>query len=512
MTRSFRVGRHVVGDDAPVFVVAELSANHAGSRDTALRTIEAAAKSGADAIKLQTYTPDTITLRSDAPPFVVKIENQWEGRTLHGLYAEAMTPWEWHRELKEAADSLGLELFSTPFDATAVAFLADLGVEAYKVASFELADLPLVEAIASQGRPVILSTGMASLGHVESALAACRAAGNHELALLRCVSSYPARPDCMNLRSFDVLRSFGVIVGLSDHTRDDTVAIASVALGAKIIEKHFILDRAVGGPDAFFSLEPAEFRRMVDAVRAAERALGPPRFGVAPDEAKSALYRRSLFVAKDVRAGDVLTCENVRSVRPAHGLAPRHLPAVLGRRATRDLAFATPLAWDMVGPEPAVAEVALRPATRDDAAALLAWRNDPETRAASRSQAAVSPDEHLAWLDRQLARTDGALLVAEREGAAVGQVRLDPAADGTTEVSLTVAPEHRGRGLAEALLRAAEAHARAAGRVRLSAWIRAGNERSVRAFRHAGYYGFTEHARPDGAYWRCERRIAPYGP
>lgn len=503
--RSFTIGDRVVGGDAPVLLIAELSANHGNDKAIALRTIEAAAKAGADAIKLQTYTPDTLTLRSGAPPFVVKTKNAWAGRTLHDLYAEAMTPWEWHAELIDAAKSFGLLCFSTPFDPTAVAFLEDLAVPAHKVASFELNDLPLVETVARTGKPMILSTGMASLGDIDAAVTACREAGNDKLALLRCVSAYPAQPESMDLVSFEVLKGFGTVVGLSDHTRDATVAIASVTMGAKLIEKHFIVDRSVGGPDSFFSLEPDEFAAMVRSVRDTEKALGRPRFGPSPDEAASTAFRRSLFVARDVAAGAVLTCEDVRSVRPSDGLHPRYLPNVLGRRAARDLVAGTPLTWDAVAapPEPGLT---LRAAKREDGAKLLAWRNDPLTREMSISSAPVTPAEHEAFLARSLDATDRVLCIAEDGGAAVGTVRLDAKASGEWEISLTVAPDARGRGYATRMLRAAEGLARSRGAVRLVAVLKPTNARSVAAFRGAGYHSFFE----TGSLVHCARRLAPY--
>jgi pseudaminic acid synthase len=503
--KTFELGGRTVGGDAPVFLIAELSANHGQNKDIALRTIEAAAKAGADAIKLQTYTPDTLTLKSDAPWFVVKTKNAWAGRTLHDLYQEAMTPWEWHAELKAAAESFGLQCFSTPFDPTAVAFLEDLNVPAHKVASFELNDLPLVECVARTGKPVIMSTGMASLADIDAAVALCREAGNDKIALLRCVSSYPAKPESMALSSFEVLRGFETVVGLSDHTRDATVAVASVALGAKLIEKHFILDRSVGGPDSFFSLEPAEFSAMVKAVRDTEKALGRPRFGPSEDERASTAFRRSLFVAKDVKAGEVLTCDVVRSVRPVNGLAPRFLPQVLGRRAARDLAAGTPLAWDMVGAaiEPTLA---LRPATADDGPALLAWRNDATTRAMSLQTDVVTEEAHRAWLARSLAATDRVLSIAVVGATAVGTVRLDRGEHDSWEISLTVAPSERGKGHAAAMLRAAERLAVERGALRLTAVLKKENAASLRAFQTAGYYGFFERS----GLLHGERRLLPF--
>lgn len=507
---SFELRGRRIAEDGNVFFIAELSANHGHDIGVAKKTIEAAAQAGADAIKLQTYTPDTLTLKSDAPPFIVKTKNVWAGRTLHDLYAEAMTPWEWHAELKAYAESLGLVWFSTPFDATATEFLGDLDTDVYKVASFEIVDLPLVERIALMGKPIIMSTGMATLGEIEAAVTACRDAGNDQLVLLRCVSCYPARPDVMNLRSFEALKSFGTVVGLSDHTRDATVAIASVALGARVIEKHFILDRSMGGPDSFFSLEPSEFKAMVDAVRDEERALGAPRFGVSDDEVASAKFRRSLFVARDVAAGTVLTCDDVRSVRPADGLPARELPFVLGRVAARKLDAATPLGWDGVGPLAARPTVTLRPATSDDAAVLLTWRNDATTRAMSIQAGEVSLADHTAWLAKALGSDDRKLFVAIHDGAAVGQIRLDRVAGSTWEISITVAPSSRGKGLSSAMLTAAEGPAREIGAKRLVAVIKKGNDTSVRSFKGAGYYGFADHTRQGVRLERCERRIVPY--
>jgi pseudaminic acid synthase len=508
--KSFKIGKRQVGGDAPVFIIAELSANHAQNKDIALRTIDAAAEAGADAIKLQTYTPDTITLNSSAPPFVVKSKNEWAGRTLHDLYAEAMTPWEWHAELIARAHAKGLECFSTPFDPTAIAFLETLGVPCHKVASFELNDLPLVEAMARTGKPMILSTGMASLDDITAALATCRQAGNEQLAVLRCVSSYPARPEMMDLRSYEVLRDFDVVLGLSDHTRESTVAIASVALGAKVIEKHFILDRSVGGPDAFFSLDPSEFRHMVDAVRAASAALGKPRFGPSADEVASTAFRRSLFVTAPVKLGETLTAANVRSVRPSDGLHPRHLDEILGRTATRDLAAATPLAWDMVGPARELAAITLRTATSEDSARLLAWRNDPHTREMSITADEVTLEKHEAFMAHALAGTDRWLFIAEHAGQPVGTVRLDAAGTACFEVSLTVAPGERGKGYSTAMLRAAESEVKQRGGIRMIAVLKPSNVASRKTFEAAGYHDFVELARGEVKLLQCARRIVPF--
>lgn len=326
-----------------VFCIAELSANHGQDKAIALKTIEAAAQSGADAIKIQTYTADTMTLNIKKAPFIVETENIWSGKSLYELYQEAMTPWEWHAELKEAAEAYGLVFFSTPFDFTAVDFLEKLDVPLYKIASFEIVDIPLIRRVARVGKPIIISTGMASLKEIQAAVDACDEEGNREVALLRCVSAYPAPLREMNLSSIQRLKEFGTIVGLSDHTIDSTAATTAVALGARIIEKHFILDRNLGGPDSFFSLEPAEFKSMVEKIRAVESVLGAPQFGPSPSEQKSVVFRRSLFIVKDIKAGQVFTEEYVRSIRPSLGLSPAELPKILGKIASRDYQAGTPL-------------------------------------------------------------------------------------------------------------------------------------------------------------------------
>jgi len=334
-----------IGPGRPAYVVAELSANHLQDFDRAVRLVHEAHAAGADAVKLQTYTADTLTIRSDQPYF--KIQGTiWEGRTLHDLYAEACTPWEWTQPLGRLAAELGMHCFSSPFDETAVDFLQSLDSPAYKIASFELVDLPLIERVANTGKPMIMSTGMATLTEIERAVRAARGAGNRELTLLKCTSAYPSDPADMNLRTIPHLaQAFGVPVGLSDHTPGSAVPVAAVALGACLIEKHLTLDRGEGGPDAAFSLQPEEFKAMVDAVRVTEAALGAVSYQLTEKERESRVFRRSLFVVKPVKAGEPFTAENVRSIRPAHGLEPRHWKTVLAGRAACDLEPGTPLEW-----------------------------------------------------------------------------------------------------------------------------------------------------------------------
>ena len=338
-----------VGPGEPVLVIAELSANHRGRLDEALELVEAAHRAGADAIKLQTYTADTLTIDCDASWFRVPSDTQWAGRTLHELYREAFTPWPWHAELQRAARARGIICFSTPFDPTAVAFLAGLNMPAYKIASFELVDHGLLAEVARQSKPIILSTGMATLEEIDEAVGVLEQHGARELALLKCTSAYPAPAEEMQLRGIVTLAErYGLPVGLSDHTLDSTAAIASVALGASIVEKHLTLSRAAGGPDAAFSLEPAEFAELVRVIRRTEASLGEAAFACGPREAASRVFRRSLFVVADMQADERFTQDNVRSIRPGHGLPPKYLPQIVGRRASRALARGTPLAWEMI--------------------------------------------------------------------------------------------------------------------------------------------------------------------
>jgi pseudaminic acid synthase len=349
MTAKIEINGRRIGAGLPVYIVAELSANHHQNFDEAAKLIAAAKEAGADAIKLQTYTADTLTIASDKPYFRIGRGTIWEGRTLYDLYGEAYTPWDWQPKLKAIAEELGMDLFSSPFDASAVEFLEGMNVPAYKIASFELVDLPLIAAVARTGKPVIMSTGMATFDEIEEAVGVARAGGASELALLKCTSSYPAPPSEMNLRTIPHLAgAFGVPVGLSDHTMGLAAPLAAVALGACMLEKHFTLSRSTPGPDSAFSLEPHEFKAMVEAVRIAEQSLGEIHYGASDAEAASRIFRRSLFVVEDVKAGEPFTARNVRSIRPAHGLHTRHLAEVLGRRATRDIERGTPLSWDLI--------------------------------------------------------------------------------------------------------------------------------------------------------------------
>ena len=348
---SIRIGERSVGPGQPTLIVAELSANHLQSYERAAALVRAAADAGADAVKLQTYTADTITLDTDGPLFRIGGKTPWEGERLYDIYERAHMPWSWQPPLMQLARDCGLLCFSAPFDPTAVDFLEKLGVPAFKIASFELVDLPLIERCARTGKPLILSTGMASLDEISAALSTAQGAGNGGVALLKCTSAYPSPPEALRLRALDTLaRRFGVPVGLSDHTLDLAVPVAAVTLGACIIERHFTLSRADGGPDAAFSLEPAELAEMVRAIRLTELALGSAEVGPGEAEREMLRFRRSLFVVRDVAQGELFSLENVRSVRPGAGLPPKLLSEVIGRPAACALARGTPLAPEHIRP------------------------------------------------------------------------------------------------------------------------------------------------------------------
>lgn len=345
---TFEIARRRIGADAPPYVIAELSGNHNGELGRALKLMEEAKVSGADAVKLQTYTADTITIDHDGPGFTIE-GGLWHGRRLHELYREAHTPWSWHEALFARGRELGIAVFSTPFDFTAVELLEKLGAPAYKIASFEAVDLPLIRRVAATGKPVIMSTGITDLGEIAEAVDAARGAGCRDLALLHCVSAYPAPAEDMNLRTIPHLASaFDVVAGLSDHTLGTAVAVAAVALGAAVIEKHVTLRRADGGPDSAFSLEPEELRQLVEHCRTAHAALGRVSYAREDSERGNLVFRRSLYAVADIAAGETLGPHNLRSIRPGFGLAPKHLDSLIGKRARKAIARGTPMAWDLV--------------------------------------------------------------------------------------------------------------------------------------------------------------------
>lgn len=333
-----KIGSYNIDKDSSVFVIAELSANHNGSLENALNTIKAAKRAGANCIKLQTYTADTITIDSKKEDFKLKQGTIWDDKYLYELYQEAYTPWEWHKQLFAAAAAEDLVCFSSPFDFTAVDLLEELNAPAYKIASFEITDIPLIEYVAAKGKPIIISTGIAQIEDIELALDACRRKGNNDIALLKCTSSYPAPIEEANLVMIkDIEERFGVISGLSDHTMGNIAPIVATVMGAKIIEKHFILDRAIGGPDASFSMNEEEFTQMVKSVREAEKSIGVVDYTLTEKQKKGREFSRSLYIVEDIKAGENITPENVRSIRPGYGLHPKYYYDVLGKKANKDL-------------------------------------------------------------------------------------------------------------------------------------------------------------------------------
>lgn len=349
MNKCIKIDKIKIGEGQKTFIIAEMSANHIQNYDRAVEIIKKAKWAGADAIKLQTYTPDTITLDCDNEYFQIKQGTIWDGTTLHKLYQEAYTPWEWQPKLKKVAEEEGLIFFSSPFDFTAVDFLEDMDVPAYKIASFELNDIPFIEYIASKGKPVIMSTGIARMGDIQDAIDACKRMGNENIALLKCTSAYPSPIEEVNLKTIPNMKeTFDVVVGLSDHTMGNAVSVGGVAIGAQIIEKHMTLRRADGGADSQFSMEPEEFKEMVDNIRIVEKALGKVTYDLTEKQKKSREHSRSLFVIKEVDEGETFTEDNVRSIRPGFGLETKHIKDILGKKAKNNITKGTPLNWNLI--------------------------------------------------------------------------------------------------------------------------------------------------------------------
>jgi len=347
--KEIKINNTIISKDSPCYIIAEMSANHNGNFDNAVELIKQCKEAGADAIKLQTYTADTITIDCNNEYFQINQGTLWDGRVLYDLYKEAYTPWDWQPKLKKIADDLGITLFSSPFDKTAVDFLEKMDVEAYKVASFEITDIPLIEYIASKNKPVIMSTGISTLADIELAINACKKVGNNDVILLKCTSAYPAPYEEINLNTMkNMSETFNVVTGLSDHSLGIEIPVAAVALGAKVIEKHVTLKRSNGGVDSEFSLEPHELKAMIQAIRNTEKALGIVTYELSAKSIKSREFSRSLFIVKDVLSGETLTDENVRSIRPGYGMHPKYLSDVLGKAATMDMKKGTPLKWEFI--------------------------------------------------------------------------------------------------------------------------------------------------------------------
>lgn len=349
MKKEINIAGHIISEDSPAFIIAEMSANHLMDFDRAVEIIKAAKEAGADAIKIQTYTPDTITLDCDDPCFQITQGTLWDGTTLHKLYQTAYTPWEWQPKLKKIAEDMGLVFFSSPFDLTAVDFLEEMDVPCYKIASFEINDIPMIRKIAKLHKPMIFATGIAYMADIELALKTCKEEGNEDVVLLKCISAYPTPYEDINLKTIPSMKeTFDCITGLSDHSMGHAVAVGAVALGAKVVEKHLTLSRKDKGADGAFSMEPAEFKEMVDNIRIVEKALGHVTYELGEKQTREREHSRSLFVAKDMKAGDVFTPENLRSVRPGCGLHTKYYESLLGKKIIKDAKLGTPMSWDLV--------------------------------------------------------------------------------------------------------------------------------------------------------------------
>lgn len=345
---NIRIGKKQIGTNHSTYIIAEMSANHAGDINRAIELIHIAKEVGADCIKIQTYTPDTMTINSNKEYFQIK-KGTWQGENLYSLYGKAYTPWEWQPKLKEEAEKIGLDFLSTPFDKTAVDFLEDMAVDFYKIASFEIVDIPLIKYIASKGNPIIMSTGMASIGEIDEAVNAIRDTGNEKLCLLKCSSAYPAIPEDMNLKTIPNMKEiFEVPVGLSDHSFGSIAAVTAVVIGADIVEKHLCISREIENPDSSFSMEPDEFKQMVQDIRAAEKAIGRVSYKISEKEKESHVFRRSIFVAKDIKKGEIFSEDNIRVIRPGNGLAPKYYEDIIGKKASKEIEIGEPLDWSMV--------------------------------------------------------------------------------------------------------------------------------------------------------------------
>lgn len=441
------IGNRKIGDGHPAYIIAEMSANHAGSIERAKEIIHAAKEAGADCIKIQTYTPDTMTIDCDNEHFCIK-KGLWEGDNLYSLYQKAYTPWEWQKELKEEAEKVGIDFFSTPFDKTSVDFLEDLGVEFYKIASFELVDIPLIEYVASKGKPMILSTGMGSLDEIMDAVKAIEAQGNCQYAFLKCSSAYPAISDEMNLATIvDMKEKFNVPIGLSDHSLGSVGAVTAVAIGANIIEKHFCISREIENPDVAFSMTKEEFKQMVKDIRDSERARGTAKYGVSDQEKENVGFRRSIFVVKDIKKGEVFDESNIRVIRPGYGIKPKYYKSIVGKRTTKDIMYGTPLTFDMVED----VKMNLRYVTESDMDLLYEWVNDSECRRNYFDSHIILYEEHKNWFESKMKSDDCIMLIACIDDVNVGQVRLDFFSN-NIEISYSISAKERGKGYGNRIL------------------------------------------------------------
>lgn len=435
-----------IGDGQPAYIIAEMSANHAGSMERAKEIIRKAKECGADCVKIQTYTPDTLTIDCDNEYFQIEA-GTWNGENLYQLYGKAYTPWEWQKELKEEADKVGIDFFSTPFDESATDFLEEIGCEFYKIASFELVDIPLIAYVASKGKPMIMSTGMASVEEIEEAVQTVKKQGNDQLVLLKCSSAYPAVSEDMHLKTItDMKERFQIPIGLSDHSMGSMGAVVAVSLGANVIEKHFCMSREIENPDASFSMTPDEFKQMVTDIRTAEKAMGIPTYGVSKQEESSVVFRRSIFAVKDIAKGEKLTPENIRIIRPGYGMKPKYFKEILGSVAHEEIKRGTPLKEILL--------LDLQEAKESDAEILYHWKNDPIARENSFCQKEVTWEEHTSWLSQKLKEKECSIYICRMGNIPVGQIRLDIEAEQATAViSYSVDKDFRGKGIGTQMIK-----------------------------------------------------------
>ena len=502
--KQIRIKNRLIGEGQPAYIIAEMSANHAGSIERAKEIIHVAKKCGADCVKIQTYTPDTITIDCHNSYFQIE-DGTWEGENLYSLYSKAYTPWEWQQELKDEADKIGIDFLSTPFDKTAVDFLEGIGLEFYKIASFELVDIPLIRYTAMQGKPMILSTGMSTFAEIKEAVETIRSTGNENFALLRCASAYPAITDEMNLATMlDMRESFDVPVGLSDHSMGGVAAVTAVAMGGSIIEKHICLGREIENPDSSFSMTPEEFAAMVHDVRQAEKAKGCVCYGMENQEKSNIVFRKSLFVVQDMKAGDTFTEENIRVIRPGYGMHPREYEHVLGKKCNCSMDRGTPLRADAV-----TEYLSFAPACESDMELVFQWANDEATRQQSFTQEQISWETHEKWYRDSLKSDTRKLYLCYHGKTPVGLFRVD-ILDGAVEISYQTACEYRGRGYGKAMLREGEnwlKEQKIPGQV-MVARVKKDNAASVKIFRELGYREETE---GDHLIFRKERQSSDGG-
>lgn len=487
-------GKRVIGQGEPVFIVAEMSANHLQDFNRALKIIDAASQAGADAVKLQTYTPDTITLDCDKDYFQIKVNDIWKEQTLYQLYKKAYTPWEWQPKLKDYGEKKGLKVFSTGFDTSAIDFLEKMKVGLYKIASFEVVDIPLLKRIGQTNKPVIMSRGLASIEEIELTIKTLKENGCPQIAILHCISSYPAEPEEMNLATIsDIAERFKVVTGLSCHSLSIAPAVSSVALGAKIIEKHLTLSRDDKGPDAPFSLEPDEFKELVKSVRQVEKAIGKPNYSSTKGETGNKILRKSLFVVKDIKKGEKFTKENVRSIRPGYGLAPKYYDEIIDKTAATDIERGMPLSWQVI--EGLQKNYQIRPVKKEDCRSIWEIRNHPLVRKyATLNDEEIPFNKHKIWFNNYLKNKNNLCYVLEKAGKVLGYCRFDMK-NGKQRISIAVDPKFHSQGLGNYLL--SNSIKRLRDKKNLIANIKRNNKISLRLFQKNNFKIDTEAEDPE---------------